>query len=196
MKARHFWGKRYAFVDVETCGNWRRPQRIVQIGLITRTARKRGEPWETRETFDRLINPGVPINRKYGSDIHNIYDSDVRDLDYFRASIDEIEAILASSDLVIGHASHSDRRHLENEFARHGRTLPGKLWGCTHKKAKHRAGFDPSFQPENFQLATVATASGAKLGKSERLHNALVDAKLCEKIDDSYERWRAKHWKA
>lgn len=190
---RDDWGKRIVFLDVETHTRGKEA-RIIELGMIIRKVGAQGKLWDYRERVWRRFNPGEPILPYFSERLHGIYDHDVEYEDFFLESgwLDYVAFCLEGADLVVGHHVGTDRSHLQREFERAGRTLPTVDWRCTLKLARERCLFDREFNPCNparFTLVEVARASGWGLTDGAQLHNALVDAQLCEKVYDDYMAW-------
>ncbi|NDK09929.1 3'-5' exonuclease [Candidatus Gracilibacteria bacterium] len=67
---------------------------------------------------DILINPGVPI--PYGaSQVHHIYDIDVKNAPIMLKVIDEITQFLAQADIIVGHNIEYDENMLHLELRRY-----------------------------------------------------------------------------
>ena len=110
-------GHKVLAFDLETTGISTNNDRIVQIALIG--ADVDGSPIH----YEVLINPQRPIPSG-ASDVHGIYDSDVRTKPIFKNSANEI-AQLMNGAVVVGHnARKFDMPLLENEFYRCGVSPP------------------------------------------------------------------------
>ncbi len=103
-------------VDTETTGLDARTARLVQIGAV----RLGGGSLEEADTFERLVDPGVPIPAM-ASAIHGIKDEHVRSAPSFSAMAPELEAFIGSS-VLIGHTIAYDIAVLQREYALSGRT--------------------------------------------------------------------------
>ena len=103
--------------DLETTGISTNNDRIVQIALVG--SNLSGEAVH----YENLINPRRPIPSG-ASDVHGIYDSDVKGLADFSAHADEIHNLIENS-VIVGHNVRKfDMPMLENEFRRIGRLPP------------------------------------------------------------------------
>ena len=80
------------FFDLETTGTDRIQDRIVEIAAI------RISPGGVVATFDRRVNPGIPIPRE-STAVHGISDEDVKDAPRFAAIAGEVDAFFADADL-------------------------------------------------------------------------------------------------
>ena len=103
-------------VDTETTGLDARTARLVQVGAV----RLSGGRLEEADTFERLVDPGVPIPAM-ASAIHGIKDEHVRSAPSFSAMAPELEAFIGSS-VLIGHTIAYDIAVLQREYALSGRT--------------------------------------------------------------------------
>ena len=110
-------GHRVLAFDLETTGISTNSDKIVQIALIG--ADSDGTPIH----YEVLINPQRPI--PYGaSNVHGIYDSDVRGKPIFNHYAKEISDLMKGS-VIVGHnARKFDMPLLENEFFRCGISPP------------------------------------------------------------------------
>ncbi len=110
-------------IDTETTGLDARTARLVQIGAV----RLGGEGLRETESFDRLVNPGVPIPAS-ASKIHGIGDEAVRQAPVFAAVAPELEAFIGAS-VLIGHTVPYDMTVLRREYelARRPWRLPRTL---------------------------------------------------------------------
>tara|TARA_B100001564_G_scaffold88849_1_gene72181 strand:+ start:3065 stop:3892 length:828 start_codon:yes stop_codon:yes gene_type:complete len=110
-------GHKVLAFDLETTGISTNNDRIVQIALIG--ADVDGSPIH----YEVLINPQRPIPSG-ASNVHGIYDSDVRTKPVFKNSANEI-AQLMNGAVVVGHnARKFDMPLLQNEFYRCGVSPP------------------------------------------------------------------------
>ena len=81
-----------AVFDLETTGTHITQDRIVQIAIM------KIFPDGTQENFETLVNPKIPIPQS-SSDIHNIYEADVKDKPDFRSIAGKLIKFLANCDL-------------------------------------------------------------------------------------------------
>lgn len=105
-----------AVFDIEATGLSTRLDRIIELSVI------RIEPSGKETSVTWLLNPCVPIPKE-ASDIHGIYDEDVRDCPTFLDVVDEIDTYLADCDFAGYNLIHFDIPILEEEFLRAGRDL-------------------------------------------------------------------------
>ena len=110
-------GERVLALDLETTGISTNNDRIVQIALIG-SSNESGEIY-----YENLVNPRRSIPRQ-ASEVHGIYDQDVRSLGDFAKFADEIAELVEGS-VIIGHnVRRFDMPLLDNEFRRLGRLPP------------------------------------------------------------------------
>ena len=110
-------GERVLALDLETTGISTSNDRIVQIALI-------GSSVDGVEiSYENLVNPrrSIPIQ---ASNVHGIYDGDVRGLGDFSTFADEIFTQIEGA-VIIGHnVRQFDLPLLNNEFRRLGKLPP------------------------------------------------------------------------
>ncbi|MBT60544.1 MAG: hypothetical protein CMA63_03190 [Euryarchaeota archaeon] len=110
-------GERVLAFDLETTGISTSNDRIVQIALVG--SRKNGEPVH----YECIINPRRPIPAG-ASNVHGIYDADVRGKGDFSTIADEVAELIADS-VIVGHNVRKfDLPMLEGEFFRLGKQMP------------------------------------------------------------------------
>ncbi len=102
-----------AFFDLETTGVTVGSDRIVEISIIKIL------PDETEEIKTMRINPGIPIPAQ-ASEIHGIYDKDVKDCPSFKDVANEFAAFLKNCDLGGYNSNKFDIPLLAEEFYRAG----------------------------------------------------------------------------
>ena len=110
-------GERVLSFDLETTGISTSSDRIVQIALIG--AQADGTP----VNYERIVNPRRPI--PYGaSNVHGIFDADVRGKGDFSTIVDEVGDLIEGS-VIVGHNVRKfDLEMLESEFLRMGKRMP------------------------------------------------------------------------
>ena len=79
-------------LDLETTGTWVEKDKIIEIGMI------RCAPDGTRTTYEKRVNPGIPIPPVV-TEVTGICDADVQDAPYFRTLAGEVVAFLEGADL-------------------------------------------------------------------------------------------------
>ena len=97
--------------DLETTGVNVAEDRIVQLGAI------KVHPDGSKENFEQLINPGIPIPPE-SSKIHNIFDEDVRDKPTFKEIAHDLHAFFNGCDLAGYNSNKFDIPILVEEFLR------------------------------------------------------------------------------
>ena len=97
--------------DLETTGVNVAEDRIIQIGAI------KVFPDGSKENYEELINPGIPIPPD-SSQIHHIFDKDVRDKPLFVDIANELNAFLNGCDLAGYNSNKFDIPILVEEFLR------------------------------------------------------------------------------
>lgn len=103
--------------DLETTGISTNNDRIVQIALVGSNSAGEQVHYET------IINPRRPIPAG-ASEVHGIYDSDVKGQQDFTHFADEIHQLIENS-VIVGHnVRRFDMPLLDNEFRRVGRLPP------------------------------------------------------------------------
>ena len=100
-------------LDIEATGDQINKDRIVEIGMI------KTNPDGTEETYEKRINPEIPIPLNI-SEIHGIYDLDVKDCPTFKELSIEIKNFIGNSDLCGFNSNKFDIPMLEEEFIRAG----------------------------------------------------------------------------
>lgn len=104
------------FLDLETTGPSIYTDRIVEIGLL------KIFPDGTRETFESLVNPGMPIPPETTA-IHGISDNDVAQAPPFERIADKVLAFLEGSDISGFNVLKFDLPILSEELLRYGKRL-------------------------------------------------------------------------
>ena len=110
-------GERVLAFDLETTGISTNSDRIVQLALLGVDSN------EAPIHFETLVNPRMPI--PYGaSDVHGIYDADVRGQGDFSTIADETFELIDGA-VIIGHnARNFDMKLLGSEYLRMGKLPP------------------------------------------------------------------------
>lgn len=103
-------------LDLETTGTWIEKDRIIEIGMI------RSLPDGSSRTYERLINPGIPIPKRV-TEITGISNEDVRGAPSFRTVASEVIAFLDQADLGGFNLERFDLPVLSRELADAGQTL-------------------------------------------------------------------------
>ena len=100
-------------LDIEATGDQINKDRIVEIGMI------KTNPDGSEEIYEQRINPEIPIPLNI-SEIHSIYDLDVKDSPTFKELANEIKTFIGDSDLCGFNSNKFDIPILEEEFIRAG----------------------------------------------------------------------------
>ena len=100
-------------LDIEATGDQVTKDRIVELGMIK--VSQNG----TENIFEKRINPEIPIPLKI-SEIHGIYDLDVKDCPLFRDLAQQIKEFIGDSNLCGFNSNKFDIPILEEEFLRAG----------------------------------------------------------------------------
>ncbi len=99
--------------DIEATGDKITKDRIVEIGMIKTL------PNGKEEVYEKRVNPEIPIPLEI-SEIHGIYDLDIKDCPTFNEIAKEILAFIGDSDLCGFNSNKFDIPILEEEFLRAG----------------------------------------------------------------------------
>jgi len=154
-------GERVLALDLETTGISTNNDRIVQIALI-------GSSENGSEiSYENLVNPRRPIPMQ-ASNVHGIYDDDVRGLDDFSTFADEIYEQVEGA-VIIGHnVRQFDLPLLNNEFRRLGRLPPNPKVVLDTLEVVRRVKL-----PRPHNLGALCRKHGISL---ENAHTAAADA--------------------
>lgn len=154
-------GERVLALDLETTGISTNNDKIVQIALI-------GSSEDGSEiSYENLINPrrSIPIQ---ASNVHGIFDSDVKNLSDFSAFADEIYEQIEGA-VIIGHnVRQFDLPLLNNEFRRLGRLPPNPKVVLDTLEVVRRVKL-----PRPHNLGALCKKHGISL---ENAHTAAADA--------------------
>ena len=155
-------------LDTETTGLDTGKDRIVQVGAVALN----GTTIETGETFDRLVDPEVPIPPS-STEIHGISDEEVRSAEKAREVLPALARWIGSR-VVIGHAIGFDLAMLEAEHDRHALAWHAHRSLCVRQLAAVLAPRlpDPS-------LDAIARRLGIEI---DGRHRALGDARAAAAI--------------
>jgi len=154
-------GERVLSFDLETTGISTSSDRIVQIALIGADAN--GEPVH----YERIVNPRRPIPHG-ASNVHGIYDADVRGKGDFSTVIDEVANLIEDS-VIVGHnVRRFDLEMLESEFLRMGRRMPRPKAVLDTYELVRRLNV-----PRPHNLGALCSRHGISL---ENAHTAAADA--------------------
>ncbi len=97
-------------LDVETTGVWIEKDKIIEIALV------KYFPDEKKETYERKINPGIPIPKNV-TQLTGISDEDVKDAPSFEKAAPEILAFIGDADFAGFNIKRFDLPLLAREFA-------------------------------------------------------------------------------
>jgi len=154
-------GERVLALDLETTGISTNDDRIVQIALI-------GSSEDGSEiSYENLVNPrrSIPIQ---ASNVHGIYDHDVRGLGDFSTFADEIFEQIEGA-VIIGHnVRQFDLPLLNNEFRRLGKLPPSPKVVLDTLEVVRRVKL-----PRPHNLGALCKKHGISL---ENAHTAAADA--------------------
>lgn len=102
-----------AFFDLETTGIKVATDRIVEISIV------KIHPNGKKEVKTRRVNPEIPIPKET-SEIHGIYDEDVKDEPTFKQIARSLDAFIQNCDLAGYNSNKFDVPLLAEEFLRAG----------------------------------------------------------------------------
>nr|MBU9889956.1 3'-5' exonuclease [Candidatus Omnitrophota bacterium] len=97
-------------LDVETTGVWIEKDKIIEIALV------KYFPDGKKETYERKINPGIPIPKNV-TQLTGISDEDVKDAPSFEKAAPEILAFISDGDFAGFNIKRFDLPLLAREFA-------------------------------------------------------------------------------
>jgi DNA polymerase-3 subunit epsilon len=167
-----------AVLDLETTGKDPRVDRIVEIGIVVLNA-----DGTERDRRVRRVNPTIPIPEE-ASEVHKIYDADVKDCPTFKMMAKGVAEFLDGCDLCGFNLKNFDLRLLVAEFAR--ANVAFELEG--------RAVLDVMEIYHFFEKRGLVEAVQFYLGREhENAHSALADAlATAELIDAMLDRYAEK----
>ena len=165
-------------LDTETTGlNPHAGHRVVEIGAV-RFDPDPANRWRVSEQFDRLIQPGRPMDPG-ASRVNGIYDSDLIGAPAFADVAGEFLDILDGA-LLVAHNARFDAAFLGLELHILGSTRPSEPeptlpnpWLCTLQLAREHFYFGRN------SLGNVARMLGVRTG---RAHRALNDANTTAEV--------------
>ena len=154
-------GFRVLGFDLETTGFNPRQDRVVQYALVG------SDSDGSQLSLQSLVNPGCRIPLQ-SSEVHGIFDEDVRDLGGFDEHVDSISEMIEGA-IIVGHNVVSfDWRFLEMECIRIGREMPSPLALVDTLELARSLGI-----PGGHKLGVLCERFGVSL---ERAHSADADA--------------------
>ena len=149
-------------LDLETTGLDITKDRIIQIGMV------KTNPDGTEEDYKTFVNPEIPIPKE-SSEIHGIYDADVKDAKTFAQIADELAVFIGDSDLAGYNSNKFDIPVLAEAFLRAEHSF----------SLKNRACIDVQNIFHKMEQRTLAAAYQFYCNKTiENAHDALVDTKV------------------
>ena len=161
MVSDFFEGFRVLGFDLETTGFNPRQDRVVQFALV-------GSDLDGSQlSLQSLVNPGcrIPVE---SSNVHGIFDGDVRDARSFGEHLDSICEMIEGA-IIVGHNVIAfDWRFLEMECIRIGREVPSPLALVDTLELARTLGV-----PRGHKLGVLCERFGISL---ERSHSADADA--------------------
>jgi len=154
-------GFRVLGFDLETTGFNPRQDRVVQYALVG------SDSDGSQLSLQSLVNPGCRIPLQ-SSEVHGIFDEDVRDWGSFDEHVDSISGMIEGA-IIVGHNVVSfDWRFLEMECMRIGREMPSPLALVDTLELARSLGI-----PGGHKLGVLCERFGISL---ERAHSADADA--------------------
>ena len=166
--------KSLAIFDIEATGLSITKDRIVEIAIV------KIAPDGNQSEFLKRVNPGIPIPKEV-SEIHGIYDEDIKDAPTFKEIIPELEAFLDDADFAGYNSNKFDLPMLAEEMIR-----AGSQFDLTSKKH-----IDVQNIFHKMEQRTLAAAYAFYCGKDlTNAHTALADAQATwEVLDAQIERY-------
>lgn len=160
-------GVPYVVYDTETTGLFpHKGAKVVEIAF------RRIDPNGAVQTFDSLVNPGIPIPVET-TDVHGISDADVEGKPCFAEVTDEILPLLDGA-VLVAHNSPFDNRFLKAELHHAGHNTPMVPVLDTLRLARHGFSFD------NNRLTTIAGELGVEV--REDAHRAAADVEMTANV--------------
>ncbi len=154
------------FFDLETTGTDICKDRIVEISMI------KVMPDGSEIVKNRRINPTIPIPKE-ASDIHHIYDEDVKDCPTFKEIAKSLAAFIEGCDFAGFNSNKFDVPLLAEEFIRAGVDMD----------LKKRKFIDVQTIFHKMEQRTLVAAYQFYCGKSlENAHSALADTRATYEV--------------
>ncbi len=161
--------KSLAIFDLEATGLSVTQDRIVEIAII------KIAPDGTRTEYTKRVNPERSIPKEV-SEIHGIYDDDVKDAPTFKEIVPELEAFLGDADFAGYNSNKFDLPMLAEEFLRAGSSFDLSV-------KKH---IDVQNIFHKMEQRTLIAAYRFYCDKQlEGAHNAMVDANATWEVLDA-----------
>ena len=166
--------KSLAIFDIEATGLSITQDRIVEIAIV------KIDPTGTKTEFLKRVNPEIPIPKEV-SEIHGIYDEDIKDEPTFKEILPELETFLEGADFAGYNSNKFDLPLLAEEMLR-----AGSKFDLTSKKH-----IDVQNIFHKMEQRTLIAAYLFYCGKDlTNAHSALADAQATwEVLDAQIERY-------
>ncbi len=167
--------KSLAIFDIEATGLSITQDRIVEIAIV------KIDPSGERSEFLKRVNPEIPIPKEV-SEIHGIYDEDIKDAPIFKDILPELEAFLENADFAGYNSNKFDLPLLAEEMLR-----AGSKFDLTSKKH-----IDVQNIFHKMEQRTLIAAYAFYCNKDlTNAHSALADAEATwEVLDAQIERYK------
>lgn len=158
-----------AIFDIEATGLSITTDRIVEIAIV------KINPDGSKTEFLKRVNPEIPIPKEV-SEIHGIYDEDLKDKPTFKEILPELEAFLADADFAGYNSNKFDLPMLAEEMLR-----AGSQFDLSSKKH-----IDVQNIFHKMEQRTLIAAYQFYCGKDlENAHSALADAEATWEVLDA-----------
>ena len=167
--------KSLAIFDIEATGLSITKDRIVEIAVV------KIDPSGSRTEFLQRVNPEIPIPKEV-SEIHGIYDEDIKDAPTFKEILPELEAFLEDADFAGYNSNKFDLPMLAEEMIR-----AGSGFDLTSKKH-----IDVQNIFHRMEQRTLVAAYAFYCGRDlTNAHNAMADAQATwEVLEAQIERYQ------
>lgn len=161
--------KSLAIFDIEATGLSITNDRIIEIAIV------KINPNGARTEFLKRVNPEIPIPKE-ASEIHGIYDKDIKDEPTFKQILPELEAFLVDADFAGYNSNKFDLPILAEEMLR-----AGSNFDLTSKKH-----IDVQNIFHKMEQRTLIAAYQFYCGKDlQNAHSALADAEATWEVLDA-----------
>ena len=161
--------KSLAIFDIEATGLSITSDRIVEIAIV------KIAPDGTRTDYLKRVNPEIPIPKEV-SEIHGIYDEDIKDEPTIKDILPELEAFLEDADFAGYNSNKFDLPMLAEEMLRSGSTMD--------LSAKKHIDVQNIFHKME-QRTLIAAYSFYCQKNLENAHTALADAEATWEVLDA-----------
>jgi len=116
-----------AILDTETTGTNAQKDKVIELGIVfVEVCPETGQAYRVTQVFNELEDPGFPIPEE-STQIHHITDDMVAGK---RIDDAEVEALMASTALVVAHNASFDRIFVEQRFP----VFATKPWACSFQQ--------------------------------------------------------------